>query len=360
MHDIIGKMDPDAAALAEFAGGNENYKSFLKLVPGAKESAPELTAVQLKPFAGSLVAAPQQAAGKAAAAASAAAAEAAIRTDADVYEEVERDAGRRVRGEFEDQGEVEELNVDGTTVLGGRMNAPNSPGRLAVDNFVEEEDEDEEGEEDGGGYLTMVQGAGRGAASAAAPELEPEPEVGSSDADEGDGLLALVEERASVEGSLWGPAEELGSEGLEWAPDALPGAPAADSGDVGKLVQDVRGTAEAVDDRDSADVDEESSQPVDGEAAGRQAALDALFEPERPAATAPAPSPAAAAAASSPAAGTDEPVGEEEQGPDAWEDKVEAFSLDEDFDYDAVKLTVKVDIEAEKKAWAAAQQAKQV
>ena len=97
----------------------------------------------------------------------------------------------------------------------GRMNAPNSPGRLAVDNFVEDEDEEEGG---GGGYLAMVEGAGCGAASGAAPEPEPEPEVAA--ADEGDGLLALVEERASAEGSLWGPAEELGSDGLLLAPMA--------------------------------------------------------------------------------------------------------------------------------------------
>ena len=118
-----GGSDPDKAALAAFGGGNENYEAFLKLVPGAAESVPELD-LDLLPFTGSLVAAPQQAAGKAAAAAaSAAAAEqaVAIRTDADVFEEVERDAGRRVRGEFEDQGGVEELNVaDGTTVLGGQ------------------------------------------------------------------------------------------------------------------------------------------------------------------------------------------------------------------------------------------------
>ena len=119
-----GGSDPDKAALAAFGGGNENYEAFLKLVPGAAESVPELD-LDLLPFTCSLVAAPQQAAGKAAAAAAASAAAAeqavAIRTDADVFEEVERDAGRRVRGEFEDQGGVEELNVaDGTTVLGGQ------------------------------------------------------------------------------------------------------------------------------------------------------------------------------------------------------------------------------------------------
>eukprot|EP01046_Picozoa_sp_COSAG06_P093955 COSAG06_NODE_40123_length_405_cov_0.839869_1_plen_45_part_10 len=45
----------------------------------------------------------------------------------------------------------------------------------------------------------MVQG--RGASGGPMPEPEPEP------AEDGDGLLAVVEARASAEGSLWGPAE---------------------------------------------------------------------------------------------------------------------------------------------------------
>ena len=39
-----------------------------------------------------------------------------------------------------------------------------------------------------------------------------------------------------------------------------------------------------------------------------------------------------------------------------WEDDVEPFALDEEFDYDAVKLTPNIDLEAEKRAWQAAQQ----
>ena len=41
---------------------------------------------------------------------------------------------------------------------------------------------------------------------------------------------------------------------------------------------------------------------------------------------------------------------------DVWEDDVEPFALDEEFDYDAVKLTPNIDLEAEKRAWQAAQQ----
>eukprot|EP01046_Picozoa_sp_COSAG06_P093956 COSAG06_NODE_40123_length_405_cov_0.839869_2_plen_45_part_01 len=43
--------DPDAAAIAGFGGGNDDYDSFLKVVPGAKESAPELQ-IDLLPFVG--------------------------------------------------------------------------------------------------------------------------------------------------------------------------------------------------------------------------------------------------------------------------------------------------------------------
>ena len=39
-----------------------------------------------------------------------------------------------------------------------------------------------------------------------------------------------------------------------------------------------------------------------------------------------------------------------------WEDDVEPFALDEEFDYDAVKLTPNIDLEAEKRAWQATQQ----
>ena len=84
--------DPDAAALAAFGGGNEDYDTFLKTVPGARESVPELD-LKLLPYAGSLVAAPQHSAAAVAAARDAAAhaahndteAEQQIRTDADVY-----------------------------------------------------------------------------------------------------------------------------------------------------------------------------------------------------------------------------------------------------------------------------------
>ena len=213
------------------------------------------------------------------------------------------------------------------------MNAPNSPGRLAVDNFV---DDDEEGEGDGeDGYLALLQG--RSAASSPPPEPDT-----SADAD-GDGLMAVVEARASAEGSLWGPVDELG-EGLDWAAgssDALPGGcPTAEGHEQDKAQRDV----EEAGDGSWVDVDEESSQPetVHGEAQERQAGLDALFESGEP---------ATAACSSSEA----RPTTQSQPG-DVWEDDVEPFALDEDFDYDAVKLTPRIDLESEKRAWQAAQQ----
>lgn len=332
--------DPDAAALAAFGGGNEDYDTFLKTVPGARESVPELD-LKLLPYAGSLVAAPQHSAAAVAAARDAAThaahndteAEQQIRTDADVYEEVERDAGRRIRGRFEDAEELEEVAAADGQLLGGRMNAPNSPGRLAVDNFV---DEDEDDDEDGGAssYLAMVQG--RSAASA--PQPEPEP---LADGD-GDGLMAVVEARASAEGSLWGPAEELGAEGLEWAvgsSDALPGGcPAADGH--GHPALHVQRTMDEVGDGGRADAEDESSQPeaVRVESQERQAELDALF------------------ASAEPGTSNKTTSSKQSQPGDVWEDDVEPFALDEEFDYDAVKLTPNIDLEAEKRAWQAAQQ----
>lgn len=328
--------DPDAAALAAaFGGGNEDYDTFLKTVPGAKQSAPELD-LKLLPYVGSLVAAPQHSAAAAAAARDAASlndteAEQQIRTDADVYVEVERDAGQRIRGRFEDAEELEEVAAtEGDSVFGGRMNAPNSPGRLAVDNFVDDDEEDDDDSEDS--YLAMVQG--RSAGSAPPPKPEAQADV------DGDGLMAAVEARASVEGSLWGPVEGLGAEGLQWAAgssDALPGGcPTAEGHEEDTAQEDV----EEAGDGSRVDVDEASSEAetVHGVSRERQTQLDALFESGEP-------------ATSSEAAPT-----MQSQPGDAWEDDVEPFALDEDFDYDAVKLTPRIDLDAEKRAWQAAQQ----
>ena len=248
---------------------------------------------------------------------------------------MERDAGRRIRGRFEDAEELEEVPAtEGESVLGGRMNAPNSPGRLVVDNFVDDDDDDDD--DDGeASYLAMVQGR---SAAASAPPPEPEPRA---DVD-GDGLMAVVEARASAEGSLWAPVEELGAEGLEWAAgssDALPGGCPTAQGHEEEIAL---GNADEAGDGNRVDVDEESSKPetLDGNSQERQAKLDALFESGEPATHA-----ATTTTQSEPG--------------DAWQDDVEPFALDEDFDYDAVKLTPRIDLEAERKAWQAAQHHKQ-
>ena len=329
--------DADEASLAAFSGGSESYESFLEVVPGAKQSAPELD-VALLPFQGSLVTAPQEQAAAARAAADAAADGEQIRTDADVFVEVEQQAGRRgrIRGEFDDSG-LEELDGEGGTVHGGRMNAPASPGRLAVDNFVEDE---EEGEEEGDGYLAAV---AQRRAPAAQPEPEPEGEAEGGQPEQDD-VLAAVEERGVAEGRLWGPSEDAAA---EWRADGLPGGCEATPSD-GVLAQAVRGAVEELGDQESGDVDSEATPtagPEEIEAAARQAELDALFEPE----VAPAPTGGAGAGSERVDATKQKETGN--GGEEAWEDAVEAFALDEDFDYDSVKLTPKFDLAEEKRTW---------
>jgi hypothetical protein len=84
-----------------------------------------------------------------------------------VFLEVQADVGQLLPGAGgsafagEEEEELEELDMEGlaNVVHGGRMNAPASSRRLAVDNFlpdsVEEEDEDEDS---GSGYMPSMMG----------------------------------------------------------------------------------------------------------------------------------------------------------------------------------------------------------
>ena len=114
------------------------------------------------------------------------------------------------------------------------------------------------------------------------------------------------------------------------------------------LAQAVRGAVEELGDQESGDVDSEATPtagPEEIEAAARQAELDALFEPE----AAPAPTGGAGAGSERVDATKQKETGN--GGEEAWEDAVEAFALDEDFDYDSVKLTPKFDLAEEKRTW---------
>jgi hypothetical protein len=140
--------------------GKESYESFLAVVPGAREADPALDIVPKLPATlsvgvvfpkpcvrapvGWTVAAassltpctgchrPADEAGERRAAEPMVegSAETGIRTDADVFVEVQHDAGAPVPGDgWGTMQDVEDLDldVDGGTVHGGRMNAPNSP-----------------------------------------------------------------------------------------------------------------------------------------------------------------------------------------------------------------------------------------
>eukprot|EP01047_Picozoa_sp_COSAG01_P019962 COSAG01_NODE_1125_length_11596_cov_8.205532_5_plen_467_part_00 len=437
----------DKELLARYTGaGNETYEDFLRLLPGARQTAPELDCVQPRPHCATaavgVVRRPPpdrggerweqedeggQGAGS------------HVRTDADVFLEVQADAGRPLPGAggsaFAEEEELEELDMEGlaNVVHGGRMNAPASPGRLAVDNFLpdsaEEEDEDEDGgggggympsmmggqkrrgaggsgaEGDSGGYVpSMVrpqavaasdgQGITRGMLGWEGLEAGSEPEPDDSDGgDGGDGgddedLMALVASMA--EGKQLRAARHGGGDGgggngaaagvgasaslgggggadaemQGWEADSLPGGCSAqqtspERRSAGELQRGVRMAAEAVDDGESADVDPEASEvevevEVAAAAAARRAALHLLDggggdapgaaeeNPEQPPQQPPPPPQEAEAEAELEAA--------------AWEDPVEAFELDEQFDYDGVTLTPKVNVEQMRREWLAARQ----
>jgi hypothetical protein len=227
----------DKELLARYTGaGNETYEDFLRLLPGARQAAPELDCVQPRPHCATaavgVVRRPppdrggerweqEDEGGQGA--------DSHVRTDADVFLEVQADAGRPLPGAggsaFAEEEELEELDMEGlaNVVHGGRMNAPASPGRLAVDNFLpdsaEEEDEDEDGG-GGGGYMPSMMGGQkrRGAGGSGA------------EGDSGGYVPSTMRSQAAAASDGQGITRSmLGCEGLEAGSEPEPGD--SDDGD---------------------------------------------------------------------------------------------------------------------------------
>lgn len=216
------------------------------------------------------------------------------------------------------------------------MNATRSPGHLAVDNFVAEEEEEVDT-----GYLPSMMATGQKKVAKDA-ELNHVAQVSAHDTDDDGALMQVVEARALKEGSLLGEAESP-----VWVSgDALPGGCSCDEpaenatgSSMNNLEENlataVRQAAETVGDDESGDVDPESYEVLaDASGEHRVDRLAALME-----------------------AGSqrgDKIAPCEEPDDDAkWVDPVEKFVLDQDFDYDQIKLTPKPDIETMRRKWEA-------